>query len=116
MAKKILTCIGCPLGCIIEVNTEGERIVSIEGNNCPRGEAYARSELTAPMRTLTTTVFAGSGMLPVRTDKPVPKGLLFDCMSAINRSYVRLPVYAGDIVIANILNTGANVIATKNLL
>ena len=49
--KKIeLTCIGCPMGCPLIVTMEDGAVVSVTGNTCPRGDAYARKEVTAPTR------------------------------------------------------------------
>ena len=52
-----LTCIGCPLGCQIEVmmDEDGE-ILLVTGNTCPRGDKYARKEVTAPTRIVTSSV------------------------------------------------------------
>ena len=109
-----LTCIICPKGCSIKVDIEDKDIKKIEGNTCKRGYDYAYSELTNPVRTLTTTIKLEDGkMLPVKTDKPIPKELLFKCMEEINKTIIKPPVKIGDIVIENILNTGSNIIATS---
>ncbi len=55
MDKRTLTCIGCPLGCTVEVTTENGQILSVTGNTCKRGEDYARKEVTNPTRIVTTT-------------------------------------------------------------
>ncbi len=75
-----LTCIGCPIGCALRVEVKGEEI-TVSGNTCPRGEKYARAEVTNPVRTLTSTVALEGGSIarvPVRTRGEVPKGKLFD--------------------------------------
>ena len=41
MEKKELICIGCPMGCALTVETEGNEVLSVTGNTCPRGESYA---------------------------------------------------------------------------
>ena len=56
MERKTLTCICCPIGCTIEAELEGNHVLSVRGNSCPRGEKYAKSELSNPVRTLTSTV------------------------------------------------------------
>ena len=56
MEIKELTCINCPMGCRITVEMDGEEIISVTGNTCKRGETYARTEVTAPVRTVTTTI------------------------------------------------------------
>lgn len=111
-----LTCIVCPKGCQLKVELEGKKVLSVTGHTCKRGEAYAQAECTAPMRTLTTTAaVVGGGVVPVKTDKTVPKELLFDCMKEINAARVPADAKAGDVVIENILGTGANVITTRNV-
>lgn len=108
-----LTCIVCPKGCPLKIALEGKEIVSVEGHTCKRGEAYARTECIAPMRTLTTTAaIVGGGVVPVKTDRTVPKELLFDCMTAINALRVPATVTIGDVVLENLLGTGANVVVT----
>ena len=38
MERKTLTCICCPIGCMIEAELEGNHVLSVRGNSCPRGE------------------------------------------------------------------------------
>ena len=110
---KELTCIVCPKGCALKVTLEGKEILKVEGHTCRRGEIYAKDECLAPMRTLTTTAAViGGGVGPVKTDRTVPKERLFDCMKAINALRVSTTVSIGDVVLENILGTGANVIVT----
>ena len=111
-----LTCIVCPKGCQLRVELEGKKVLSVSGHTCKRGEAYAQAECTAPMRTLTTTAAViGGGVVPVKTDKTIPKERMFDCMAEINKARVPADAKAGDVVIENILGTGANVITTRNV-
>ena len=42
MEKRELICIGCPMGCPLTVEMNGTEVVSVTGNTCPRGDAYAR--------------------------------------------------------------------------
>ena len=110
-----LTCIVCPQGCNIKVEIEEGKPTKIEGNTCKRGYDYAYSEVTNPVRTLTTTIKLENGeMLSVKTDKPIPKGLIFKCMEEINKIKVKAPIKLGEILLENILNTGSNIIATKS--
>ena len=111
-----LTCIVCPKGCPMKVTLEGKEILNIEGFTCPRGKQYAINECTHPMRTLTSTVRTSKGgVVAVKTDRTIPKELLFDCMKEINKTVATLPVRIGDILIENILGTNANVIITANM-
>ena len=111
-----LTCIVCPKGCQLKVELEGKTVVSVSGQTCKRGEAYAQAECTAPMRTITTTAaVAGGGVVPVKTDRTIPKELMFDCMTEINKIRVPADAKLGDVVIENVLGTGANVVTTRNV-
>ncbi len=111
-----LTCIVCPKGCQLKVELEGKTVVSVTGQTCKRGEAYAQAECTAPMRIITTTAaVAGGGVVPVKTDRTIPKELMFDCMTEINKVRVPADARLGDVVIENVLGTGANVVTTRNV-
>ncbi len=115
--KKNLICVSCPLGCPIEVEIENGEILSVTGNTCKRGDAYARDELTNPVRSLTTTVKLIGGALPVvpvKSSKPVPKDKMFDCMKLINEASIEAPVKIGDVVIKDILGSGADIVVTNN--
>ncbi|HHT53645.1 MAG TPA: DUF1667 domain-containing protein [Clostridiales bacterium] len=116
MNRKLI-CIVCPKGCEISVeyNEATKEIIKMTGQACRRGEEYARAECISPTRMLTTTVrIKGGGLLPVRTDKPVPRGLMFECMKAINRAEAPRDAKVGDVIIPNILGTGSDIIATAN--
>jgi len=115
--KRSIICTVCPVGCNIEVEmTDNKEIVSITGNTCKRGLVYAENECINPKRTLTTTVFCDNGeILSVKTSEAVPKELLFECMKEINKTVAKAPVKIGEVIIENILNTGANVIACANV-
>lgn len=116
MAKVDLICIGCPLGCPLSVEMEGEQIVSISGNTCPRGDAYARKELTNPTRIVTSTVRVAGGTLPmvsVKTDRDIPKGKIFDCVKALKEIDVPAPVTIGQVIVTDVAGTGADIVATK---
>lgn len=113
---KRITCIVCPQGCEMMVHMDDKgRILEITGHSCKRGEAYARTEVTDPRRTLTTTMRVNGGSAPlvsVKTDTPVPKGALLKCMKAVGKAMANAPVRIGDVLIADIEGTGANIVAT----
>ena len=114
--KKEIICTICPRGCHIMVEGEGETILSVDGFACKRGETYASAEFAHPVRILTTTVkMAGiqNDLLPVRSNKPLPKEKLFECMEIIRAAQVTLPVALHDVVIPNICGTGVDIVATK---
>ena len=113
-----LICIGCPLGCPLTVEMEGKEVKSVSGNTCPRGDAYAKKELTNPTRIVTSTVRVKGGklaMVSVKTQNDIPKGTIFDCVKALKDVELTAPVKIGDVVLENVAGTGVNVIATKNV-
>ena len=111
-----LTCIVCPKGCDLCVELEDKQVKSVTGYTCKRGLEYANTECTHPTRMLTTTVaLENGGVIAVRTDKPIPKELMFDAMSKINATIASRETKIGDIIIENLLGTGANVIASQNV-
>lgn len=114
MKARELTCIVCPLGCSVKVELDNDKIVSVTGNSCPRGKLYAEKECINPERTITTTMYTDMGtVIPVKTDKPIPKSRMFDAMDVINGKTVKLPVNIGDILIENVF--GSNVVSVKNV-
>lgn len=119
---KELTCIGCPLGCPVTVtlsDVSGRReIVSVTGNTCPKGDAYARKEVTDPTRIVTTTVRVSGGVLPtvnVKTAPDIPKDAIFDCIAALRGVTVPAPVKIGDRILADVAGTGVAIVAAGNV-
>ncbi|WP_130836426.1 DUF1667 domain-containing protein [Lachnoclostridium sp. Marseille-P6806] len=114
-----LTCIRCPIGCLVSVTADAQgNVMDIRGNGCPNGSRYAASELVNPVRIVTSTVRVEGGELPVapvKTKTDIPKGRVFDCMEAINRASVKAPVRIGDVVIADVLGLGVDVVATRDV-
>ncbi len=111
---KTLICIECPIGCEIEVCLENGAVESVCGNGCPRGKAYAESEVVCPKRVITSTVRAENGeMVPVKTDRPVRKAATFEVMRKINACTCKMPVRSGEILIKNICDD-ANLVVTGN--
>lgn len=118
MEKRELTCIGCPMGCALTVELDGGAVVSVRGNTCPRGDAYARKEVTAPTRIVTTTVRVTDGALAAvscKTRGDIPKGKIFDIIRALKAVEVAAPVVIGQVILPNAADTGVDVTATKNV-
>lgn len=118
MEKRELTCIGCPLGCALTVEMNGNEVVSVTGNTCKRGDDYARKEVTNPTRIVTSSVKVEDGTLSavsVKTEQDIPKGKIFDCVTALKDITVKAPVHIGDVILADVAGTGVDVIATKNV-
>ncbi|HOB87301.1 MAG TPA: DUF1667 domain-containing protein [Bacillota bacterium] len=120
MTEKELICIVCPLGCKMTVKESSPEAgqYKVEGAQCARGKKYAVEEYTNPTRMVTSTVAVKNAPLPrvpVKTARPIPKGLVLRCMEELNRVELTAPVKIGDIVIENLLGTGVDVIATRDL-
>ena len=118
MDKRTLTCIGCPLGCTVEVTTENGQILSVTGNTCKRGEDYARKEVTNPTRIVTTTVRVSGGRLPVvpcKTRSDIPKDRIFDCVRELRDLTVAAPIHIGDVLLPDVCGTGVDIIATADM-
>ncbi|MDO4488008.1 MAG: DUF1667 domain-containing protein [Eubacteriales bacterium] len=121
METKEMICIGCPLGCPLNVtiNEMNEAGIEVSGNTCPNGHTYAVNEVLHPERIITSTVpVTGSSdvRVAVKTAHSVPKGKIFECMDEIHRASVKAPVHIGDVVIKNIAGTGVDIIATSDAL
>ena len=111
-----MICINCPKGCEMDVAVDGETVM-VTGNSCPRGEDYAKAEVTNPTRMVTGLVRV-AGMrkpLPVKTRTPIPKGKIDAVLFALHQATVQLPVKIGDVIIPDVADTGVDVVATANL-
>lgn len=116
--EKTIICTVCPRGCHVKVTLNGTEVTDVADYGCKRGKEYAAAEATHPVRILTTTVKIADmpyQLLPVRSNAPVPKELLLECMKEIKAVAVAAPVKAGDVVLPNICSTGVDIVATKDL-
>ena len=111
--ERKLTCIVCPLGCQLTATLNGREVVKVEGNTCPRGAEYAKNECTNPQRTVTSTVRTeDGGLVSVKTDRPIPKEKMAECMALINKAVAKLPVSIGDVIVSDVF--GSDIVATQN--
>ena len=113
-----VTCIMCPRGCLGTVQQDGNNILKVTGFTCKRGEEYGREEVTAPKRMLTTTVKVANGalnLLPVVSKGLLPKEKIMDCVHALSKVIAMAPVREGDVVAANILGLGVDIVASRDL-
>jgi CxxC motif-containing protein len=116
--KGQMICIGCPVGCLITAQKKEDGSFSITGNSCKKGEAYARNEMTAPMRTVTSIIRVHGGVgavVPVKTASEIPKGKIDACMKEIKMTVIEAPVKVGDVLIENVAGTSIAIIATGNM-
>ena len=91
-----VTCTLCPNGC--QIRFDGEKY---EGNKCPRGLKFAEEERISPKRIVTTTVKTEDGrLLPVRTDRAVPKDSVRDVVQNLNNVTISTPIKCGDVIIS----------------
>lgn len=111
-------CIGCPLGCRLEVESEGEEIVEVRGFSCKRGQRFAEQEFHDPRRDVSTTVAidgARWARLPVKTAAPIPKGQVEALCERLHQVRLEAPVRMGDVVLSDVLGSGVDVVATRDL-
>ncbi len=113
------TCIGCPIGCPLQLTHQGTEILEISGHACNRGAKYAQQEFTDPRRGMSTTVAIEGARwkrLPVKVTKPVPKHRVIEAAAEIHKLLLRAPVKRGDVLISGLLGEeGCDVVATRTL-
>lgn len=116
---KEMCCIVCPMSCHIQVEcNEQQEIIKVQGNRCPRGEAYARSEAIDPQRIVTTTVrihHASYPLLPVITSQTISKSKVFEVMEACKHLEVEAPIEVNEVLMKNIAESGADLIASRSM-
>ena len=117
METRILTCIGCPMGCQLTVEVENGAMVSVTGNTCKRGKDYAEHEVSAPTRMVTSVLMVEGSAEPlsVKTAEAIPKEKIFDCLREIRKAKMKTPISIGDVVVHDVCGTGVDVVATRNL-
>ncbi|MCY6356459.1 DUF1667 domain-containing protein [Clostridium sp. ZS2-4] len=118
MAVRELTCIGCPVGCNLEVEIKDGKVINVQGNICVKGKNYAEKECTNPTRIVTSSVPVLEGevdILSVKTEKDIPKEKIFECIKDLKGIIVKAPIEIGDIIVKNTAGTGVNIVATKKI-
>lgn len=113
-----LVCIGCPMGCQMQVELQDKKVIKITGNTCKRGEVYGEKECTNPTRIITSSVEVEGGEIKavsVKTENDIPKGKIFEIAQLLKGVKVKAPVKIGDVIVNNVANTGVNIIASKNI-
>ena len=113
--ERELTCIICPRGCRLKIDEN----MNVTGNFCPRGAMYAKQELTDPKRNITSIMRVKNRehlMVSVKTDHEISKNRIFEILEELKKVGVDAPIHIGDILIKNVAGSGANIIATKEIL
>lgn len=109
-----LTCIMCPVGCELTVQTiDGE--IKVSGNGCVRGERYGKTEMIAPMRMVTSLVKTDSGVIAVKTTNLVPKDKIFDVLDVLKNTKIK-NAKNGDIIIKNVAGlSDVDIVVTRDV-
>jgi len=111
---KEFICIACPRGCHLKVDDN----LNVTGNTCIRGAEYGKNEASHPIRIVTSSIRVINRedvVVSIKTVPAIPKEKIFDVMNEINKLNVKAPCRIGDVVLKNILNTGSDIVITKNI-
>lgn len=112
-------CIGCPLGCRLELDEDAAgEIIEVRGSSCRKGDRYAVQEHTDPRRVFTSTVAIEGGLwrrLPVKSAAPIPRDRVRAAASELTAVVVTAPIRLGEVVHADLLGTGIDVVATRDM-
>ncbi len=115
---KNMTCIQCPQGCQLKADIDGGYLIKLTGNKCPKGLEYARQEIEDPRRILTSSVAADGlsvKMVPVKTDKPIPKKELLNAMAEIKKIRISKRIKINDVVIENFCGLNVDLVAARSV-
>ena len=115
--EKNMICIVCPMGCRLKVQGTDVNL-EVSGNRCKKGITYAHDEITNPTRMICTTVKIKGGLhsvVPVKTDRAIPEKYKLEVVKSVNNLELTSPVKMGDIIISNLLNTGVNIVAERDM-
>ena len=113
-----MTCINCPMGCLLNVTLENGQVTHVAGATCKKGIVYAEVECTNPTRIVTSTVPVRGGdlrLVPVKTGIAIPKNKMTDCLHSLKGIVLEAPVMIGDVVVKNVCGTGVDIVATRNV-
>jgi CxxC motif-containing protein len=121
MKSRNLICIVCPNGCELTAQisqTDGQPSIEVTGGLCDKGIPWAEQELINPVRTISSNVLVSGGemsLVSVRTDRPIPRGKIFEVMERIKGLKVQAPLEIGDVLLVNPCDTDCRVIATRRI-
>ncbi len=114
--EKVI-CTTCPKGCTLEVNKEGETVVSVL-NGCKRGHEYAKQELTDPRRMVASSVRIRGALhplMPVYTTAPFPKPRIPELLKILRGVEIKAPVKLDQLILSNVLGTGIDIKASRTM-
>lgn len=113
-----MKCEICPLHCKLLIEKNNDNSYRVLGNKCPQGEKYALQDLEEPSRVLFSRVLLENGpmsRLHVKTDRVVPHSLKDKFIKIIENTKVKAPVFRGDVLIENVLDTGINIVSARKV-
>lgn len=115
---KQMVCSGCNKTCLLEVDKINKNVI-ISGNSCDNGIIVANKVINNNADIFTSLVRLKSSktcnVVSVKSTRPIDKCLWIECSKALSRLYVGTPIKIGDIICKNILNTGVDIVCTKNI-
>ena len=117
MIRKMI-CIECPKSCELSVDIEGRTVASVKGAKCPKGIAYAAMETETPSRIFTATVSSvglSLKLIPVRTNKPIPKKDILKAAEEVRKLRLTKPVRVGDVIVRDFIVPGVKLLATRDV-
>lgn len=106
------------MSCSLELTEDDGEVLEVRGNECKVGVRYAEEEFKDPRRVVTTTVTVENGilpLLPVRSEEAIPKNLAGEAVRVLAELVLAAPVRIGQVVYPDILNTGVDVVASRDL-
>ena len=115
---KDMVCIECPKGCVLSAEIEDSKVVKVLGARCPKGIMYAASEIDDPVRIFTSTALAiglSMKLVPVRTDKPIPKRDMLKAVEELRKIRITEPVKTGETIADNFIRPGVRLVATRDI-
>ncbi|PRR76932.1 hypothetical protein CLLI_26660 [Clostridium liquoris] len=115
MIKEFI-CKGCEDKCVVSLDWDEENM-EINGNRCEEAFSYAKEARYDNKDIFTTLVRikgAKCNVVPVKSSKPMDKKLWVECSKALSMLHVGAPIKIGDVVCHNLLNTGVDILCTKN--
>ncbi|MEJ5200723.1 MAG: DUF1667 domain-containing protein [Anaerolineales bacterium] len=113
-----MICITCPKGCTLEVTHDGQTVLKVEGSGCKRGKDYVERELKDPRRMVASTVRVRGGthpLLPVYTSAPFPKPRIQELLAELRKIEIKAPVKMGEVVLADALGEGIDILASRDM-
>jgi CxxC motif-containing protein len=118
MKQADITCIICPSGCRLTVSERPDGSLEVAGAACKRGVEYGGQEYREPRRMLITTMRVDGGelpVIPVRSNKELPKERIFEAVEYVSHIAVQAPVKMGTILVPNLLDLDIDVIASRDI-